>query len=146
MNNVKFNFVAEGDGSGELRLRFEVDKFSGWGRAYFNADELLRQLENFAEFPISSAGAPEIRGGFWDSSAQESRLIQEHLFFSVRPVGTTGQLSFVVRVAVPDGTTGGPVLLSAAAQFPTTYEALGRFVRDMKALLRGESQEAVLQD
>lgn len=146
MNNVKFNFNSEGDGSGELILHFEIDTFSGWGRAYFNANELLRQLEAFAEFPIPSEGAPEIRGGFWDSSTEESRLVQEHLFFSVRPVGTTGQLSFAMRVAVPDGTTGGPVLLSAAAQVPTTYEALGRFVREMKALLCGQRREVVLQD
>lgn len=144
-NYVRFRFSDEGDRTGELEAAFAVGGFSGTGRAYFDVARLADQLNELTTFPLPSPNGAEIRGGYWESTGGADTLIQEHIGLTVRPAGTTGSLTLTLRVAIPGKAPKEPPRYSASAQLPTSYEALARFATEMKALLKGEVSEVILE-
>lgn len=144
-NYVRFRFFDEGDGTGELEAAFSADGFAGTGRAYFDVARLSDRVNELAAFPLPSPNGIEIQGGYWESTGGADVLIQEHIGLTVRPAGATGNLALSLRVAIPGKDSKEPPRYLASAQLPTSYEALARFAAEMKALLKGEVSEVVLE-
>ena len=68
-----------------------------------------------------------------------------HLVVSVYPVGWTGRVAVWVRLAMPRQnyeSTRPESQHVAEVELITSYEAIGRFARDLPHILRGEAEVA----
>lgn len=144
-DSLRARFDDDQDGTGKLLVRVSAGGFSGEGGAYF----VVGKLEDFAEalsvFPLSNERRPSIAGGFW-SKELRGTLDQEHLAIQAYPVGLRGQIGVQVRMATELWGDERPESQNAVrVELLTTYERLARFARELKSLVRGTVEEAVLE-
>ena len=142
---LKFAFVDDGDGTGELSVEASVEGFSGRGSAYFNIDRLKQFASDIGEFPLPQERRCRIASGFWSKEAR-GNLEQEHLGVDVYPVDRRGHIGVQVRTATELWQGARPdSQKTAKLEIITTYEPLARFSKDLRALLEGSVQEATLE-
>jgi hypothetical protein len=143
LGSLRLRFLADGDGTGRLVARAEANGFAGASGAYFD----VRTLEGFAislgAFPLS--GRPSVSSGFY-SRTKRGELEQEHLSIACYPVDGRGHLAVHVRLATELWPPARPESQHVVAlEMMTTYAPLGRFSRELLALLNGRVEEAVLE-
>jgi hypothetical protein len=139
---IRMTFSSDDDGTGELTVTAGAQGFAGVGSAWFNADDLEAFASRLAEYPLSHP-MPAIAGG-WGN--EPGVLSQEHVGISTYPVGSKGQIGVQVRLATPELETDSALSRRAVQlEVLTTYERLGRFARQLGAMIRGEVPEAVLE-
>jgi hypothetical protein len=130
-------------GTGELIVVAAANGFSGIGSAWFNLDELEIFASQLTSYPLAEPG-PAIAGGYY--SAEAAVLSEELVGVTTYRVGATGQLGMQVRLATGSmGTTRPTSRHSVQLEVLTTYERLGRFAQELRALIRGDVTEAVLE-
>ena len=133
------------DGTGKLHVRASCNGFSGDGSAWFSTDELKDFAAALATYPITEENPPAIRGGFY-SRDMTGELEQEHLSLRVYPIDRTGHLGFQIRIATEVSPQTRPESQHfVQLEILTTYEPLRQFSGQMKSLLDGDIEEAVLE-
>ena len=145
-DKLLIRFWNQDDGSGKLHVRASCNGFSGDGSAWFSTEELNDFAQALAAYPISEENSPAIRGGFY-SKDKTSELEQEHLSLRVYPIDRTGHLGFQIRIAteVWPPQTRPESQHFVQLEILTTYEPLRQFSSQMKSLLDGDIEEAVLE-
>lgn len=132
------------DGSGKLFLEFKSYGFSGNGSAYFDLASLAQKAKDFAAYPLP-AEPVLLAGGYFDKN-DFSKLRQEHLHVSAYPIGPSGRIGLLVRVAEPSSDGRRDVLRrSASAEFVTDYEQLSLFSRELVELATGVREKLILE-
>jgi hypothetical protein len=138
-------FLNEDDGTGKLHVRAQCDGFSGEGSAWVSTEELKEFAYTLAVFPIPEESPPAIRSGFYRKD-NRGEIEQEHLSLRVYPIDHTGHLGVQVRIA----TEVWPQMRTESQHFVqleilTSYEPLARFSSQLKALVGGTIEEAILE-
>lgn len=133
---LELSFSPDDEWSGFLTARAEANGFAGAGRAYFNNDELLAFAASLQEFPMK--GRPTVRGGY-PASARTGAREEVHLELTCYPVSGRGHIGVEVRL----GSHG--VTHAVTLQIVTVYEPLARFAKELRSLVNGEREEAVLR-
>ena len=144
MNQLTLKWKPDDDGTDELCAEFNANGFSGYGSAWFDKIRLLEQSKAFEEYPIDNDQRPTLEGGFWDRD-QKNKLFQEHLHISAYPIDSTGHLGMQVRASTavwPD--TRKESQHYVAVELQTTYEEIGRFAKQLRALVNGTMEEITL--
>jgi len=145
-NYLRLRFLNDGDGTGQLTARAEAEGFSGVGKAYFNIEKLEEFADSLRVFPFPLVDARRsIAGGF--SSKEDSSKLEEHLGISVYPADShRGYIGIQVRMATevwPD--TRLESKKQAVVEIITTCEPLSKFSRDLRLVLHGSLNEALLE-
>ena len=130
-NRLSFCLKGEEGGDGELFIRAEARAFSGAGSAWFNLTLLASAIDSFGAYPIDQTNPPVIQGGYFDASGN---VDQEHLFLSVIPNRTSGELALVVRLATPIQ-EHWEHRFSFSGEYKTDYEQLAFFMKEFKRLV-----------
>lgn len=133
---LELRFNDDNDGTGCLVAEARSGKFAGAGSAYFSIDQIEEFATKLQAFPIATSPRPEIRGGYW-SKTDPSTLEAEHLALAVYPIDSRGHLVIQVRVMADWALGRAEAHFHAAFEVPIAYEALGRFARDLTALVHG---------
>ena len=142
--SIRLRFERDDDGTGELSATAAANGFAGVGAAWFNVDELQNFASRLSDYPLSDPG-PTIAGGFYRDGARPA-LSQELIGISAYAVGRTGQVGVQVRLATGVWEATRPESRhSVQLELLTTYEHLGRFARQLAAVVVGEAPEAVLE-
>jgi hypothetical protein len=142
---LKLRFSNDGDGTGKLSAEAEAEGFAGKSSAYFD----INQIEDFAvaisEFPLPDRHRCSIASGFVSRAAPET-LEQEHLGIQVYPVDRRGHIGVQVRMSTPIWNETRPDSQKVAKiELLTTYEPLGKFSTDLRAMIKGTAPEAMLE-
>jgi hypothetical protein len=96
-----------------------------------------------SQYPLPKDQPCSLTGGFAESRGQPS---QEHVGIDAYPVNRRGYIGMQVRMATPDwGETRPESQRIAQLEIVTTYEPLGRFSRDILAMLSGTLDAATLE-
>jgi hypothetical protein len=146
-NYLRLRYSDDGDGTGELRTRAEVDGFSGKAKAYFGIDELVAFAESLREFPLPAQDDRRVIAGGFGNLHKPNEVAQEHLAISVYPVNTKrGYVGIQVRMATVHWPDMRPESqMKATVELLTTYEPLAKFSKDLIAVLRGSLHEAIIE-
>lgn len=129
-----------------LSLEFRSGEYAGRGSAYFDSVMLVRKAEEFSMYPLPADRSVVLEGGFLDKS-DFTKLSQEHLHISVYPLGYTGRIGLLVRVAEPSEDERRDVFRrSAAAEFMIDYERLSWFSKGLMELVAGRQDEFTFKD
>jgi hypothetical protein len=142
---LQLRFDDEGDGTGKLVARAESGGFAGEGGAYFSVSEIEAFAAALAGFPLPEQPRPSLSGGFWKKD-NSGELDQEHLGLVAYPVDKRGYLGMQVRIATEIWERDrSESQRTVRLEIVTAYEPLGRFSRDLIALVRGSMEEAELE-
>jgi len=142
---IRLNIARENDGSGQLFLEFGADGFSGSGAAYFDLALLADRAREFAAYPLPIDAPVLLAGGFLDKG-DFSRLRQEHLHVSAYPLGGSGRIGLMLKVAEPADDGRQDVLRrSASAEFLVNYDLLSRFSKGLVELATGKCEDFMLE-
>lgn len=134
----------DGDGTGKLIVQANSNGFCGEGSAWFSEGELQDFADNIAIFPIPEGTSPKIAGGFYKKDGS-GEFTQEHLALTVYPIDRRGHLGFQVRIATELWNESRPESQHAVKlEIITTYEPLGQFSSQLKALVEGRIKEVIL--
>ena len=146
MNELKLTWVPDDDGTGELFAEFKANGFSGHGSAWFDNIDLIQETKKFEGYPILDSNRPTIEGGFL-TQEKNAKIYQEHLHISVYPIDSRGKLGVSIRAATE--------LLAqdrkesqhyVGVEMQTHYEDISRFAKQIRALLKGQINEVILQE
>jgi len=133
----------ESNDTAELFVRFKSAVFSGQGSAWIKLSQLRQFAECLSVYPLGSAPAPKLVGGYWDSTG--SSVVDEHVHISVEPYGNLGALNMFVKVAVPqDGVNRATPKYLASVILQTDYAQISVFAKYLLSLAAGSEQEATL--
>lgn len=142
---LKLGFADDGYGTGELYAEAETRGFSGRSAAYFDIEEIKEFAKSISEYPLPERRRCSLASGFGSKSPGE--LNQEHLSIEVYPIDSRGHIGVQVRMATPiwpeERLDSQRV---AKLELLTTYEPIGRFGRDLLALMEGKADQAVLEE
>ena len=142
-DSIRFQFEPDDDGTGKLVITGAAHGFAGVGAAWFNAADVESFASKLATYPLAESGVA-IAGGFFDDRARDAPS-QEHLGVKVYRVGSRGQVAIQVRLATEVREDTRPESRHAThLELLTSYERLGRFARDLVAVVKGEKQAAVV--
>lgn len=142
---LQLSFRDDGDGTGKLLARAEADGFAGKGGAYFSANQIEAFAAALTAFPLPQQPRPSLSGGYWKKD-HSGELDQEHLGLEAYPIGKRGYIGIHVRIATEIQDQDRPESqLAVRLEIVTSYEPLGRFGRQLIALVRGSVEEAVLE-
>jgi hypothetical protein len=141
---LRLKFLTDGDGTGGLYAETSCNGFAGHGYAWFS----IPHLEEFAglllTYPLPSEGLAPLQGGYW-SKERRGELDQLHLFLRFYPIGLRGAVGCKIELRTPvQRHDPAASYNSVAAELRTSYQALSEFSADLRRLVRGEAQEAVL--
>jgi hypothetical protein len=143
VGSIRFQFEPDADGTGKLVVTAVANGFAGVGAAWFNAADIEAFASKLAAYPLVESGVA-IAGGFFDDRAQDVPS-QEHVGVRVYRVGGRGQVAVQVRLATEVREHTRPESRHATKlELLTTYERLGRFARDLLAVVKGDTPAAVL--
>ena len=146
MNQLKFTWESDDDGTGELFAEFQANGFSGIGSAWFDKINLVEESKKFEEYPITESSHPILEGGYWNEE-KNAKLSQEHLHISVYPIDSRGNLGVRIRAAtelLPEDRKESQHYV--AVELKTTYEDIAKFAKNIRALVAGESNVATLYE
>jgi hypothetical protein len=141
---LRLKFLTDGDGTGGLYAETSCNGFAGHGHAWFS----ISHFEEFAglllTYPLPSEGLAPLQGGYW-SKERRGELDQLHLFLRFYPIGLRGAVGCKIELRTPlQRHDPAASYNSVAAELRTSYQALSEFSADLRRLVRGEAQEAVL--
>lgn len=137
-------FALESEGIGTLFAEAATDGFSGKASGLFNTVDLEKFAEAISEYPLPPRGRCSLRTGF--GSPGSTVMDEEHLGIEVYPIDSRGHLGVQVRMATPVwAETRVDSQNLTKLELRTSYEPLGKFSRDLVALIKGAAQEAVLE-
>lgn len=140
---LALQFIPDTDGTGKLTAEFSSMTFAGKGSAWFSLNELKELAAQLSQFPLPQKETVGVAGGFWD---EPGCLEQMHLRISAYPIGSLGVVGVRIEVATPIYPPARPNECHyAGAELRTTYEELGRFAKQLLALLNGERENATLR-
>jgi len=142
---LKLQFAADSDGTGELYAEAETRGFSGQSGAYFDIGEIIQFAKSISQYPLPERRLCSLASGF--GSRTPGVLHQEHLSIEVYPIDNRGHIGVQVRMATP--TWPEERLDSqrvAKLELQTTYEPIGKFGRDLLAVMEGNAEEAILEE
>jgi hypothetical protein len=130
---------------GQLDAIVKSGSFSGAGSAWFDRQSVK---ENFIaalhRFPISASNPPMVESGF-GSKERPGTLEQCHLRIAIRPYDVRGTLLVQVDLAAESWTTpDSDQQQSVITRFLTEYAAVEVFASNLKQVLNGERDFAVL--
>ena len=138
-------FEDDGDWTGKLLAQAAARGFSGEGGAWFGITELQDFAAAVGMFPIPEEHPPFIDAGFVKKDGS-GELEQEHLAIKVYPIDHRGHLGVQVRIATELWRDDRPESQhKVELEILTSYELLGRFSRDLLALVEGRIEEAILE-
>ena len=148
MNNqgkLTLRFDDDSDGTGKLLADASANGFAGKGGAYFSIPHIEEFADSLVAFPLPETNFPEIAGGFGKRDAP-NELAQEHLSIAVYPVDGRGHLGIQIRIATElwDGEREKSQH-AVKLEFLTGYEAIAKFSKNLKALVVGQIEEAILE-
>jgi hypothetical protein len=138
-------FFNENDGTGKLQVRAHCNRFSGEGGAWFGIEELKQFAAALSDYPLSEVDSPAIKSGFYGQD-MSGELEQEHLSLRVYPIDVTGHLGVQIRIATEVWPETRPESQHfVQLELVTSYEPLAQFSSQLKALVDGAIEEAVLE-
>jgi hypothetical protein len=141
-DGLRLRFAMDEDGTGALQASVRSQGFSGHGSAWFGVAQLERFASALAAYPLTEEARTGLAGGYW----KDDRLEQVHVGLSAYPLGPTGHLGVRVRVATALGPSERPESQHVTeVELQTTYHELERFSGELRELLAGEREEAVLR-
>jgi hypothetical protein len=144
-NYLQLRFDDDGDGTGKLLARAESGGFAGEGGAHFSATELESFALALAGFPLPDRQRLSIAGGFWKKD-NSGELDQELLSLTAYPIGKRGYIGVQIRIATEIREHDRPESKKTVSlEIVTSYEPLGSFSRKLIGLVRGSSEEAILE-
>lgn len=139
MNRLRIRLIPDSDGTGELEAHVSSDEFAGVGKAYFNLSDIVDFAGSLKKFPLSTEHPPTIDGGFGAPHPQC------HLRLRIQPYNARGVLLVKVDLATKSWDTGDRDLQQhVSARFLTEYAPLNRFADEMRHLVDGAVDEAIL--
>ncbi|HEY0093995.1 MAG TPA: hypothetical protein VGB96_06710, partial [Archangium sp.] len=95
-----------------------------------------------AAYPLTEEARTGLAGGYW----KDDRLEQIHVGISAYPIDPAGHLGVRVRVATAAGPSERPASQHVTeVELQTTYHELESFSRQLRELLAGEREDAVLR-
>jgi hypothetical protein len=146
-NYLRLRFLNDGDGTGKLTARAEADRFSGEGAAYFNIEQLEEFADSLGVFPFPLEDARRSISGGFSGKEKPHKLEQEHLGISVYSADAhRGYIGIQVRMATEVWPQTRPESKKqAVVEIITTCEPLSKFSRDLRSVLRGALDEALLE-
>jgi hypothetical protein len=140
---LTLGFSDDGYGTGELDVEAEVDGYSGRSHACFNKDEIERFAVALSQCPLPKDQPCSLTGGFGESPGQPA---QEHVGIDAYPVNRRGYIGIQVSMATPVWSETRPESQRIAQlEIVTTYEPLGKFSRDILAMLSGKVDAATVE-
>jgi hypothetical protein len=144
-DSLSLRFEADSDGTGKLLASVRFRGFSGHGGAWLDVTALEEFANAVAVYPIPSHKRTAIAGGFWNKDVR-GELQQEHLAIAVYGIGNRGQVAVQVRIASelwegdrPDSQR------TVKVELLTTHQRLGDFSRQLRSLIGGETETAILE-
>jgi hypothetical protein len=133
----------QSDQSVKLFVRFEAEGFSGQGDAWVALSQVREFANAISAFPLDSEIPQKLVGGYLDPSGKS--FAEEHVGIFVTPVGRTGEINILVRVAVPqDIDLLKEPKFSAAVSFRTDYEQLKALSARLRSLEPGIEERVSL--
>jgi hypothetical protein len=141
---LKLEFQDDNDGTGKLIAAVEAGGFAGRGGAWFG----IPQIEEFADlitaYPLPSTKKCSLAGGFWKERGHE--LDQEHLGIDIYPIGPRGHIGVQVRIASELWEASRPESqMMVKVEVITSYQLLADFSSQLKKLVRGSLEQALLE-
>jgi len=144
-DNLRLNFDADTDGTGELFAQVTAKGFSGASSAWFGTVQLVEFARELAEaYPLQAENPLKLEGGFWSKSG--AVVEQLHLGLKFYPVGSVGLAG--CRVSLSTSVHPHERLESqslVAVELTVHYEQLRSFARSLEELAKGGVNEAVLE-
>jgi hypothetical protein len=142
---LKLAFADYEYGTGELFAYAETGGFAGRASAYFDIFRIEEFANALSEYPLPLRQRCSLASGFGPRAPEP--LHEEHLSIEVYPIDSTGHIGVQVRMATPLWNDTRPdSQRTAKLELLTTYEPLGRFSRDLLAVIKGTAEEAVLDE
>lgn len=140
--SISFQIVRDQDGSGELIAELQSNEFSGRGSAYFDLGFLLLKAKEFSAYPLMEGGVTLV-GGILDRD-DLSKLKQEHIRISARPVGLAGQVA--VRIFLAEPTDNGlEIRRCVSAEIGAEYVQLAALSSGLAALAEGRGDSFAIE-
>ncbi|MEV0154036.1 hypothetical protein AB0H57_09890 [Micromonospora sp. NPDC050686] len=141
---VSLEFVADDDGTGQLRVSARSNGYAGRGAAYFDALRLAEFAASLEAFPLPVGGLT-LAGGFVNPN-NAGELEQELVGLRFYGVGGRGQVGVGVHLSGEEWPHIRPESVPAVrSELLTTYERLRMFSRDFFAVARGDDVRAFLK-
>ena len=141
-DGLRLRFQRDDDGTGELHASVRSQGFSGHGSAWVGAAQLERFASALATYPLTEEARSGLAAGYW----RDDRLEQVHVGLSAYPFDSAGHIGVRVLVATPLGPSDRPLSRHVTeVELQTTYHELESFSRELRELLAGEREEAILQ-
>jgi hypothetical protein len=126
------------DGAIELFITFEVEAFSGKGRAWFSSEQIEEFIYRLSKCPLDDEFLPILSGGFWDKEGKG--VVQEHVYILVTPAGSRGNLVLTIRLAEPTD-DGFHFKCTASANMSLSYSEVSEISKGLRSLLKEEFPE-----
>ena len=140
---LSLRFEDDDDGTGKLLAQAASDGFSGEGGAWFSTRGLQEFADAISTFPIADENRPSIAGGFWKNGGLEQVLLS----LKVYPIDRRGHVGVHVTIATERWRDERPESQQKVElEIVTGYEPLAKFSRDLKALVEGRINEAILEN
>ena len=139
-------FEAHHDGTGKLNVTASANGFSGEGGAHFAEQELIDFGESLRAYPLPEFPLA-VAGGFWKTNPGTLELEQELVRIEVYRVEGRGQVGIQVHLAGEQWSQIRPESVpEVRLELLTTYERLDRFATDFVLVVRGERDQATIEE
>jgi hypothetical protein len=146
MGHLTLRLTQDDDGTGELFADFSANGFAGKGSAWFGLRALAAFAKELSQYPLPRSEPVTLAGGYWSSDEPKS-LEQEHFHISVFPIGGVGVVGAHLRASTDFGPDERMESRHyAGVELKTDYNELEKFSNDLRALLRGDRNEATLNE
>lgn len=142
MNSLRFRMEYEEDGTCELFLAVECQRFSGASSCYIDLISLHEAAKRFALYPIPADRSVQIEGGYFTQDMKG--LAQTHLHVSAFPGDPLGKVGLRVSLTVPNDEGISAYKASLACEFSVSYGQLKDLSQGLVALAERHSDEYTL--
>jgi hypothetical protein len=129
-----------GTAGGRLMVEAAANSYSGRAYAWIDVAPVKRFADELGTYPLPAATPASLTLGFADPKEQ-------HVGLRVSQINPRGQISVAVRLATASANwppTRPESMHEVRLELLTTYERIGRFGRDLIAVLCGDLAEARL--
>ena len=141
---LKLAIEPDEDGICKLHAEVSAGSFSGAGSAWFDSSEIEIFAEAIGNYPLPAENPPTLRGGFWDRENSQE-ITQEHLYISIFPSNSRGQIGVHTRLAQESWPDSDPRAQNAvSAMFTTSYMELSAFSEQLLFLCKGKVKNAII--
>jgi hypothetical protein len=131
---VAFRFVPEaGTAGGRLTVEAAANSYSGRACAWIDIAAVKRFADELGAYPLPATTPISLTSGFADPK-------EEHVGLRVSQINPRGQIRVAVHLATASANsppTRPESIHEVRLELLTTYERVGRFGRDLSAVLRG---------